>query len=207
MDEKGKAPEWADSEANEEKGKEYKNPSQTVYHEKDDSSIPKKNNFHYCVGLVEKNCAWCGKVYIPTRPEYAWGDCCSYTCCLRYDERRREALTGPRAVIMVHPQKGTDILKFDSTKAASDFAGVEARSIRNVCNGLAETSGGYAWRWADEEQLKPVDAVPDYVPEKKSCMTVWMRESMYKKLDELAQKNGVSRNRMVTVIVEKELGE
>lgn len=188
-------------------GKEYKNPSNIVYHENRDSSIPKKNFFKYGMGIVEKNCARCGKVFIPTHPEYAWGDCCSYTCCLRYDEERREALKNAREVVMLHPEKGTDIMKFDSAKAAADFAGVEPSKIRNVCNGISGSSGGYAWRWADEERLKPSAVVPDFVPEKKTCMTVWVRDSMYKQLEELAAKNGVSRNRMVTALIEKEFSK
>jgi hypothetical protein len=188
-------------------GERNNNPQKILYHGNNGSSIPKKKNLPFCMGFVDKTCAWCGKNFVPTRPEYAWGDCCSYTCCLRYDEKKQDALKIAREVVMVHPEKGTDIMKFDSAKAAADFAGVEPSKIRNVCNGISETSGGYAWRWADEERLKPSDVVPDFVPEKKTCMTVWVRDSMYKQLEELAAKNGVSRNRMVTALIEKEFSK
>ena len=64
-------------------GKEYQNLSPTVYHKKGDLSTVKIITSPYKDN--RPNCAWCGRKYTPTIPEYAWGKCCSYTCCLRAD--------------------------------------------------------------------------------------------------------------------------
>lgn len=178
--------------------KEYESPSQQVYHGKNGLSIV--TNKFLGLGIKEKNCAWCGKNFIPTRPEYAWGDCCSYTCCKRFDENRREELIGCRAVVMMHPRKKTDILKFDSAKDAGAFVGLEAKYIRNACNGLSETSGGYSWRWFDERPFYIEPEPPKTEPRKN--ISVWVNNRTEQELERLAKIYGVTRNRMATIIVE-----
>ncbi len=67
-------------------------PSDIVYHEKSTVSTikPKKRKvFIFGMGLRDTTCVWCGKNFIPTRPEYAWGECCSYTCLRRFEEASR----------------------------------------------------------------------------------------------------------------------
>ena len=186
-------------------GEKELNPQMLLYHKKEGSSIPKKRFFQYGMGLTEKNCARCGKVYIPTRPEYAWGECCSYTCYLRYEEEKQEALNNARAVIMLHPQTMTDILAFDSAKAAAEFANVEPKDIRNACNGLSVTSGGYGWRWADEKPLRLGDIIKSYKDEPTIGVTMRLRESTYKKITAVAKKRGISRNQVAAEILENEL--
>lgn len=185
-------------------GKEL-DPQEELYHTNDDSSILKKRFFKYGMGIVEKNCARCGKVYIPTRPEYAWGECCSYTCCLRYEEEREEALNNARAVMMLHPHTMTDILIFESAKAAAEFANVSPKGIRNACNGVSVVSGGYGWRWADEEPLRLDDIIQSYKEEPKMGVTLRIRESAYRKIKAIAKKRGISRNQVAAEILENEL--
>ena len=183
--------------------KEYGNPSQQVYHDKSGLSIvTNKNTELKCfTGIREKNCAWCGKNFVPTRPQYAWGDCCSYTCCLRYDEQRNIPIYGKKAVVMMHPRKRTDILKFDSAVEAAEFAGIDAKNIRNACNGLSETSAGYAWRWLDERDFYIEPEPPK--PEPKENVSIWIKKSTEQELVRLAKKYNVTRNRMASIMVEK----
>ena len=184
------------------KGKEYQNPSQKVYHDKSGLSIVTNKNteLKYFTGIKDRNCAWCGKNFIPTRPEYACGDCCSYTCCLRYDEQRNIPIYGKKAVVMMHPRKRTDILKFDSAVEAGEFVGIDAKNIRNACNGLSETSAGYAWRWLDERDFYIEPEPPK--PEPKENVSVWIKKSTEQEHVRLANIYGVTRNRMATIIVE-----
>lgn len=189
--------------------KEYKDPSKIVYHEKRVSSIPYEEYFPktFGMGFTEKNCAWCGKVFIPTRPEYAWGECCSYTCSRRQDEQVREEVTNAREVFLLNPDTKEDVMKFKSAKEAAGFAGINAKDIRLVCNGLRKTAGKYAWRWADEEPLGLVDIIPGYAEEPKKSIAVWVRESTHKKIKELAKKKGETLSSVVCRMVEKELNK
>lgn len=185
-------------------GERNSNPQQVLYHDKNGLSIvTNKSFFKLGMGIVEKNCAWCGKNFIPTRPEYAWGDCCSYTCCKRFDENRRDELSGCRAVVMMHPRKKTDILKFDSANDAGAFVGLEAKYIRNACNGLSETSGGYSWRWYDE---RPLYIEPDPPKrERKDTVNIYVRVSVIDTLDRVAAREGTSRSQLAARLIEEAL--
>lgn len=185
------------------------NPQKVLYHENNDSSIPLKEYVpkYIGMGITEKNCAWCGKIYIPTRPEYAWGECCSYTCCLRYDEQKQEFLNNGKGVALLKPDTLEDMMIFENPRAAADFAKVTVKEIRDACNGLSLKSGGYAWRWADEEPLKLRDVIPGYAEEPKRSLAVWVRESTHNKVKTIAKKNGVTMSCFVNNIIEKELKE
>lgn len=181
------------------KGKEYQNPLTIVYHGKNDvsSTEKKKVHFYYGMGIKELNCAYCGKNFIPTRPEYAWGNCCSYTCSRRYDEIIVEKATR-RGVVMLHPKTHKDILVFDSTKAAAEFAKVEARYIRDACNGLSETSGGYAWRWEDEEAFKESESAEK---ERLIDYSTSLPESIYRKIVSIANDRNCKRSQIGREII------
>lgn len=183
--------------------KEYQNPSQQVYHGKDGLSIVTNKNteLKYFTGIREQNCAWCGKNFVPTRPKYALGDCCSYTCCLRFDELKREKLYGCRGVVMYDPETLQDILKFDSAREASEYAGVDASKIRNACNGMQETAGDKHWRWIDEIPWYKEPEPPRQ--ERRVNISVYVSESVEKELVKLAKKYDVTRNRMASIMVEK----
>lgn len=183
------------------------NPQEVLYHENNGSSIPKKKKVVFGMRFIEKNCAWCGKIYIPTRPEYAWGECCSYTCCLRYDEHKQEGLKNARKVVLLNPDTIEDVMIFENPRAAADFAKVTAKEIRDACNGLSQKSGGYAWRWADEEPLMLRDIIPGYAEEPKRSLAVWVRVSTHNKVKKIAKKNGVTMSCFVNNIIEKELKE
>lgn len=184
------------------RGKEYQNPLTIVYHNKNGVSrtTDKKSHFYYGMGIKEKNCAYCGKNFVPTRPEYAWGECCSYTCSRRYDEILIDKATR-RGVVMLHPETKNDIIKFDSTKDAAEFAKVDVRKIRDACNGLQETSGGYSWRWEDEPVCKPIEEKQGrYI----RCTTV-LSESMCDKVIQMARANGCTRSKMIQNIISEYL--
>ena len=186
-------------------GERNNNPQKILYHGNNGSSIPKKKNLPFGMGFVDKTCAWCGKNFVPTRPEYAWGDCCSYTCCLRYDEKKQDALKIAREVVLLNPETREDVMLFDSAKAAADFANVSANDIRKACNGATNTSGGYGWRWADEKPLSARDIIPTYEAEQKAKMSIVMCSSAYERLEKIADKRGVSRNKVAAEILEKAL--
>ena len=68
-------------------------PSLELYTTEDTLSTPNdkkvKRVFVLGMGLRDVTFARCGKHFVPTRPEYAWGNCCSYHCFIhRNDERQ-----------------------------------------------------------------------------------------------------------------------
>lgn len=180
--------------------KEYGNPSQQVYHDKDEMSSTYVKKYIGGGGLRAKNCAWCGKEFYPT-PLWGYGDCHTYSCMLRYDEQKREKVFGKKPVIMYDPETLQDLIKFDSAREAGDSIGLDARRIRNACNGLAATAGGKHWRWADEI---PWQKEPEAPPtERRVNISVYVNESTNKALQQLAKKYDVTRNRMASIMVEK----
>lgn len=132
-------------------GERNSNPQQVLYHGNRDSSIPYEEYFPrtFGMGITEKRCAWCGKVFCPT-PEWVLGDCCKPTCKFRYDDMLQEGLNNAKKVVMVHPETNQDLMVFKDAQDAAGFVEKAAKDIRLVCNKLRQTAGGYAWRWADE---------------------------------------------------------
>lgn len=185
-------------------GEEYQNPSQTLYHKNNDSSIPYEE--YLSKTFPEKRCAWCGKVFCPT-PEWVLGDCCKPTCKFRYEDMLEERLNNAKKVVMVHPETKQDLMVFDNAQDAAGYVEKSAKDIRLVCNKLRQTAGGYAWRWADEKPIELVENIPTYVEEPKKSMTIWVKESVYFKLKDISKVRGISANKVATKIIEKELKE
>jgi hypothetical protein len=187
-------------------GERNSNPSKIVYHENNRSSIPYEEYFpkYLGMGIKEKTCAWCGKNFCPT-PQWVYGDCCRYTCALRYDEMKQEELSNAREVVLVNPDTLEDVTKFKNAKEAADFANTSAKDIRLVCNGLRETAGKYAWRWADEEPLRVKDLIPIYESEPKAKMSVAICRSAHQRLEKIAYERGISKNKVAREILEKAL--
>lgn len=132
-------------------GKEYENPSSILYNEETTLSSP-KNHFLLGMGLAEKKCVRCGKTYIPTRPEYAWEDCCSYTCYLHRNngaERKNPA----RPCTAYDQYSGKKYRTFKSAEEAAEYMGLKkAGTIRDCCNGKTRTSCGFLWKWENQQQ-------------------------------------------------------
>lgn len=207
MEEKKERLREGNAEAQKEgEGKEYENPSNKVYHGKFDSSIPYEKYFpkYLGMGIKEKNCAWCGKNFCPT-PQWVYGDCHTYTCYLRYEEQKQDELNNAREVVLLNPDTLEDVTKFKSANEAADFANVNAKDIRNACNGLSQKSGGYAWRWADEEPLRVKDLIPIYESEPKAKMSVAICRSANQRLEKIAYERGISKNKVAREILEKAL--
>lgn len=189
-------------------GERNSNPQKVLYHGNRDSSIPYEEYFPktFGMGIPEKKCAWCGKVFCPT-PEWVLGDCCKPTCKFRYDDMLQDSLSNAKKVVMVHSETKQDLMVFDNAQDAAGFVEKSAKDIRLVCNKLRQTAGGYAWRWADEKPIELVENVPTYVEEPKKATTVWIKESAYDKLKEIAKERGISSNKLVAKIIEKALKE
>ncbi len=189
-------------------GEMESNPQKILYHGNRDSSIPYEEYFPrtFGMGIPEKKCALCGKVFCPT-PEWILGDCCKPTCKFRYDDMLQEGLNNAKKVVMVHPETEQDLMVFKDAQEAAGFVEKSASDIRLVCNKLRQTVGGYAWRWVDEKPIELVDEIPTYVEEPKKSMTVWIKESTLDKLKEIAKLRGISSNKLVAKIIEKELKE
>jgi hypothetical protein len=183
-------------------GERNSNPQKVLYHGNRDSSIPYEEYFPktFGMGIPEKKCAWCGKVFCPT-PEWAYGDCCIRSCLLRYEEQKREQIHGSRDVVMYDPITLQDIRKFHSAREAADEVGLDAIRIRNVCNGLAKTAGGMYWRWEDEIPWYKEPDAP--TTERRVNISVYITESTERELVRLAKEHDVTRNRMASIMVEK----
>ena len=183
-------------------GKEYQNLSPTVYHKKSDLSTL-KNELIIFGGYLTQKCAWCGKEFVPTKPEYAWGKCCSYTCCLRYDESKAPTKK-ERGVVALDPDTKEEIRRFNSVKEAADFCYGEPLNIRNALNGIYTKSNGYAWRWEDEPSLV---AEPKPEPTKWFSVSVRLAEPMYNKMKEHVDALGIPCTQFLRDIINKELSK
>ena len=183
-------------------GKEYQNLSPTVYHKKSDLSTL-KNELIIFGGYLTQKCAWCGKEFVPTKPEYAWGKCCSYTCCLRYDESKAPTKK-ERGVVALGPDTKEEIRRFNSVKEAADFCGGELGNIRNALNGIYTKSNGYAWRWEDEP-ARITEPKPE--PTKWVSVSVRLTEQTYNKLADHVYGNGSNITNFLRELIDKELSK
>ena len=102
---------------------------------------------------------------------------------------------------MYDPETLQDLIKFDSAREASEYAGVDASKIRNACNGLQDRAGGKHWRWIDEIPYEKEPEMPRQ--ERRVNIAVYVAESTEAELVKLAKKYNVTRNRMASIIVEK----
>lgn len=63
-------------------------------------------------------------------------------------ERKRQGYTNPNSKPVMCVETG-EVFK-NSTCAAKTFAG-DYKAIKNCCNGKGKTSGGYHWKWYEED--------------------------------------------------------
>ncbi len=187
-------------------GERNSNPQKILYHGNRDSSIPYEEYFPrtFGMGIPEKKCAWCGKVFCPT-PEWALGDCCKPTCKFRYDDMQQEEINNARKVVLLNPETLEDVMIFESPRAAAEFAKVTAKEIRDACNGLCVKTSPYGWRWVGEEPLSVRDIIPTYEVERKGKMTVVMCSSACERLEKIAANRRMSKNKVAAEILEKAL--
>ena len=187
-------------------GKEYETPQRILYQEKSPLStlyhkkIQKDDTF-----IKEYRCAWCGKVFIPTRPEYAWDDCCSYTCCLRYDEKiKQEGLS--EKVVMMSAYDKRELMLFECAQEAADYLGVRRESVRDACNGRTKTCKGYAFRWAEKGKTDIERTVRKYTRSdrrKNHSITVHVERNTLDKIESKAYDHNVRRSKMITAIIKE----
>lgn len=102
--------------------------------------------------LVDKKCVKCGKNFVTRSKEYAWKDCCSYTCYLHRDDGlERQVLNGKP--VNQYNEWGTFLATYPSAALAAKAVGMKkADNIRDCCNGKTKTSGGFYWRWREETE-------------------------------------------------------
>lgn len=102
-------------------------------------------------GLMERNCVVCGKIFFPTRPEYAWGACCSYGCTLKKERERDCEKKGYKTrPVEQYTLDGAFVARFESARAAALNVGLtKDRYIRDCCTGKTKTSAGYLWRYEE----------------------------------------------------------
>lgn len=106
-------------------------------------------NFCPTPGIVDRKCVKCGRNYVPTRPKYAWRDCCSYTCYIHRDDKK-PIQNGKQ--VEQYTRDGTYLQTFRSAVEAAQYVGLKkADSIRACCNGKTESSAGFSWRWKEVE--------------------------------------------------------
>ena len=126
------------------KGRKTKSSSLRVYHKKQDLS----SLFDQALG--KQICKRCGKEFYPTRPEYAWEDCCSYTCLLHRDDGKKVPNTKP---VDMFTREGGYVMSFDSPTEAAQYVGLKKpHAIRECCIGKTKTSAGFVWRYKEVEK-------------------------------------------------------
>lgn len=150
MDIKKGSPREGNSEANEERRGKELNPSEKLYNINKCLSSPQAKvicKIKRSCGFIEHNCIRCGKIFIPTRPEYAWEDCCSYTCYIHRNDRKADKA---RPCTAYNRYTGEKYRSFANTSEAAYFMGIiNPRAIRDCCNGKTKTSAGFTWMWDD----------------------------------------------------------
>ena len=181
-------------------GKEYKDPSKELYHINSDLSM-------LFTGFQDKKCAWRGKNFIPTRPEYAWKNCCSYSCLNRYTEANVEQ-SRATPVVMMSSTRGEDIRKFDSAEEAAEYIGVKsAKYVRDACNGKTRSCGGFQWRWAKSRDEEVETIVKEYAREegKTTRVDVRLNNEDLDYIEKLASQLCIPRSKVVKMLVEKSI--
>lgn len=97
--------------------------------------------------LGKQNCKRCGKEFYPTRPEYAWEDCCSYTCRLHRDDDKKKPHTKP---VDMYTREGGFVMSFSCSEEAAKYVGLKKpHSIRECCLGKTKTSAGFVFRYRE----------------------------------------------------------
>lgn len=105
-----------------------------------------KRVFTLGMGLKEKTCIVCGKIYIPTRPKYAWGCCCSYHCFIHCEK------TTNRGRIRMYGKDRAYLKTFETIEEARDFCGLKhERSIYDFFSGRTKSAGGFLWAWEETD--------------------------------------------------------
>lgn len=186
-------------------GARNSNPQQVLYHGKFDSSIPYEEYIpkYFGMGIKEKKCAWCGKNFCPT-PQWAYGDCCRYTCALRYDEMKQEGLS--EKVVMMSAYDRREIMLFEGAQEAADYLGVRRESVRDACNGRTKTCKGYAFRWAEKGKTDIERTVRKYTRSdrrKNYSITVHIERNTLDKIESMAYDHNVMRSKMITAIIKE----
>lgn len=127
--------------------KKKKSFSLKVYHNYYDLSSPIHLKSMLDHTFPDKKCVCCGKSFVPTKPEYAWEDCCSYTCYRHRGDEKKKPHMKP---VDQYTKEGKFIGHFKSAVEAAIDAGLKkADGIRDCCNGKTKTSGGFVWRWSE----------------------------------------------------------
>lgn len=123
------------------KEKKEKSSSLRVYHKNQHLS----RLFDQALG--KQNCKRCGKEFYPTRPEYAWEDCCSYTCRLHRDDDKKKPHTKP---VDMFTREGGYIMSFSCSEEAAKYVGLKKpHAIRDCCLGKTKTSAGFVFRYRE----------------------------------------------------------
>lgn len=165
-------------------------------------STPKKKKYDGS-GIREERCIHCGKNFIPTRPEYAYGDCCSWNCLNRHREKiAEEGLTD--RVVMMNAYDKRELKLFYSTQEAGDYLGVRKESVRDACNGRTKTCCGYAFRWAEKGKTDIERVVRTYSRSdrrKGETISLHLDNITLNKVEELAQYNNVRRSTMLRTLI------
>lgn len=120
--------------------------SPILYQKNYDLSSPLNDS----IGIDDQKCVVCGKNFIKYRGrEYAYGDCCSYTCYMHRDDNKTIPHAKP---VEQYTRDGTYLMTFNSAVEAAEYVGLKkAESIRDCCNGKTESSAGFLWRWKEVE--------------------------------------------------------
>lgn len=139
------APSKAMDEVQKRKGVPF---SLKFYHGRMDLSRDKSDFFAKKV-FEEKNCFRCGKLFIPTKPEYKWQDCCSYTCWLHRDDGKEDHVVNGKPVAQFN-KSGVRIATYPNTVEAARVMGVKPDSIRRCCLGKSRTSASFVWVYVED---------------------------------------------------------
>ena len=129
------------------KVKKRKSFSLRFYHKTDDLSthVSLETNLDYI--FPSKSCVRCGKKFVPTKPEYAWENCCSYTCYLHRDDHKKAPHTKP---VDMYSKEGRWLMSFNSSVEAARYVGLQKPDgIRECCLGKTKSSAGFLWRYKE----------------------------------------------------------
>lgn len=131
------------------KEKKKKSFSLKVYQKNEDLSISEEEKVLLEFLFPSKKCAKCGKSFTPTKPEYVYGDCCSYPCWLHRDDNKKVPHAKP---VDMYSKEGKYLMSFSNSIEAAHYVGLaKPDNIRACCLGKIKSSGGFAWKYKEDQ--------------------------------------------------------
>lgn len=107
-------------------------------------------------GFKDRKCFTCGKIFLPAPYHQYYEDYrvfCTYSCYRKYINKKRQK-GRCRKPVHQYSMSGIYIDSFADAISAADAVGImHVGCIRNCCEGVQRSSGGYRWSYEKKKAL------------------------------------------------------